>query len=179
MSEIWKDIPGYEGRYQASTEGRIRGCDRTYHVEPKNGRAAFDRVHKGKILHPCIGSNGYYYVGLRKTRRSKSADYLPIHHLMAWTFLGERPKDAEICHGDGNKLNNRLNNLRYGSPRDNRLDVYRCGGKYGKLTPEQAREVKARLASGDQQSQIARDFGVTQSAIHYIAKGVRFSWLST
>ena len=157
--EIWKDIPGYEGRYQASTAGRIRG------------------LISGKLLHPCIGSNGYYYVGLRKSAKSKNAKYKPVHHLIALTFLGDRPDRAVICHWDGNRLNNSLQNLRYGSERDNRLDTYRYGGKYGKLTPDQAKKIKARLAAGETQTQIAKDYGVTQAAIWYIAKGVRFSWL--
>ena len=157
--EIWKDIPGYEGRYQASTHGRIRG------------------LISGKILHPCIGSNGYYYVGLRKSPKSSNAKYQPVHHLIALTFLGERPDKAVICHGDGDKLNDSVDNLRYGSSRENHLDVYRQGGKYGKLTTEQAKDVKIRLANGETLSQIARDCSVTPSAIYYIAKGVRFSWL--
>lgn len=176
MSE-WKDIPGYEGRYQASTDGQIRGCDRVEHVAPKNGRAAYDRLRKGCVLRQCIGSNGYYYVGLRKNQKSDNASYLPVHHLIALTFLGDRPDRAVICHNDGNKLNCSLDNLRYDTNRENHIDVYRCGSRYGKLTPEQVRVIKMRLASGDSQCAIAKDFGVSQAAISAIKTGVRFAWV--
>lgn len=39
MPEIWKDIPGYEGRYQASTEGQIRSVDATQEITPKDGES--------------------------------------------------------------------------------------------------------------------------------------------
>jgi hypothetical protein len=177
MHTQWKDIPGYEGRYQASTDGQIRSRAWVEHIEPRNGKAAYDRQHKSKLLHPCVGSNGYNYVGLRESAKSKNAKYTPVHHLIALTFLGDRPDGAVICHWDGDKHNNKLDNLRYGTYRDNSLDTYRQGGRYGKLTPEQAKAIKIRLAKGDTQTQIAKDYDVTPAAIWYIAKGVRFSWL--
>ena len=177
MHVIWKDIPGYGGRYQASTDGQIRGCDRVVHVVPKNGKAAYDRIHKGRVLRPCIGSNGYYYVGLRKNQKSDNGTYLPVHHLIALTFLGERPDHAHVCHADGDKLNCRLDNLRYDSSRENHLDVYRCGGRYGKLTPEQVKTIKKRISAGDKQDDIAKDYNVSQAAVSAIKTGERFSWV--
>lgn len=177
MHTQWKDIPGYDGRYQASTDGQIRGCDRTYTVTPADGKKAYTRVHKGKVLRPCVGSNGYFYVGLRKKTSSDNATYLPVHHLIAITFLGARPDGAYICHKNGDKKDCRVDNLRYDTPRENHLDVYRCGGTYGKLSPDQVRVIKARLKAGEQQTAIAKDYGVSQTAIYYIDKGVHFGWL--
>ena len=173
----WRDIPGYEGRYQASTEGRIRGCDREYVVTPKDGKKPYTKVHRGRILQDCIGSNGYLYVGLRKTQLSKNADFLPVHHLIAETFLGERPAGLQICHGDGHKTNNRVDNLRYDTTSENHVDVYRCGGTYGKLTVAQVQNIKERLKNGETQSSIARIFGISQTAVYYIDKGVHFGWV--
>ena len=177
MHTLWKDIPGYEGRYQASTDGQIRSCAWISHIEPRNGKAAYDRPHKSKILRMCVGSNGYYYVGLRKSAKANKASYLPVHHLVALTYLGERPVGAVICHKDGDKLNCSVNNLRYDSRRENSLDVYRCGETCGKLTPEQVRIIKTRLIAGDMQKNIAKDFCVSQAAISTIKTGVRFSWV--
>lgn len=176
-SEIWKDIPGYEGRYQASTEGRIRGVDRVQEVKPKSGRSAYKRPVKGKILRQCRGSNGYPYVGLRKAQGSDNATFCPVPHLITLTFLGRPPAGSVICHGDGDKYNNAIGNLRYDTPTENRIDIYRVGGKCGKLSTEQARDVKQRLARGESQNSIARLYGVSQTAIYYIAKGVHFGWL--
>lgn len=179
MAEIWKDIPGYEGRYQASTEGRIRSVDATQEITPKDGRSTFTRLKKGQVLSTCQGSNGYSYVGLRKTQNAKNAQFQPVHHLIALTFLGKRPKGKVVCHSDGDKENNRLGNLRYDTATENHLDIYRIGGKCGKLSTEQAKDVKNRLARGESKNSIAKCYGISRTAVRYIAKGEHFGWLST
>lgn len=179
MSEIWKDIPGYEGRYQASTYGRIRGKDRTMTITPKDGKAQYTRTVTGRVLSTCLGSNGYPYVGLRQTQDAGNATYVPVFHLVASTFLGPRPEDAEICHTDGNRLNSSVENLRYDTRKENHIDVYRCGGRYGKLSVEEAKDVKRRLARGESKSSIARLYDVSHTAIRYIAKGEHFGWLDS
>ena len=178
MSEVWKDIPGYEGRYQASSEGRIRSVPRFERCVPKDGKQPYTRFHSGQVLSTCLGSNGYDYVGLRKQAASNNSKYEPVFHLVAITFLGPRPDGAVICHTDGNKQNNSVINLRYDSESENRIDVYRCGGKYGKLSTDQARDVKRRLARGESKRSIAQMYGVSRTAIRYIAKGEHFGWLS-
>lgn len=178
MAEIWKDIPGYEGRYQASTEGRIRGIDRQQAVVYKDGRSE-NRLLKGRVLSTCPGSNGYPYVGLRKARDADNATFCPVPHLVALTFMGPRPDGLVICHADGNKNNNRLENLRYDTQTENLLDIYRIGGKCGKLSIEQVKDIKQRLARGESKSSIGRAFGVSKTAIYYIAKGEHFGWLNT
>lgn len=178
MAEIWKDIPGYEGRYQASTEGRIRGVDREQTSTDKNGRSA-RRFIKGRVLSTCPGSNGYPYVGLRKTQDAGNATFCPVPHLVARTFIGPRPEGLVICHADGNKNNNRLDNLRYDTQTENNLDKYRIGGKCGKLSIDQVKDIKQRLARGESKSSIGRAFGVSKTAIYYIAEGKHFGWLNT
>lgn len=177
MAEIWKDIPGYEGRYQASTEGRIRGANRVQIVCDKNGRS-YRRNVKGRVLSTCPGSNGYPYVGLRETQNAKNARFQPVHHLIALTFLGKRPKGKVVCHSDGDRENNRLGNLRYDTQMENHLDIYRIGGKCGKLSTEQAKDVKNRLARGESKNSIAKCYGISRTAVRYIAKGEHFGWLS-
>ena len=56
MDEIWKDIPGYEGKYQASSEGRIKSLEREIHSSNQNGE--FDYLLKERILRP--GNRGNY-----------------------------------------------------------------------------------------------------------------------
>lgn len=177
--EIWKDIPGYEGRYQASTEGRIRSLDRITHQIPSNGKQEYDRLKKGKILNSCIGSNGYPYVGLRREQKSDNATWLPVHHLVALTFIGQRPEKTHICHANGNKEDNRVENLRYDTPTENGRDVYRYGKCSGKLSIDQAKEIKVLLAEGIlSKSEIGRRYGVSKTAIYYIATGEHFGWLT-
>lgn len=176
MTEEWKDIPGYEGRYQASTMGRIRGVDRVQTITDKRGRT-YEKTVKGVIMKDCPGTNGYRYVGLRKTEKSKNATFEAVHIMVAATFLGSRPHGLYICHNDGDKTNNTVANLRYDTGRENMLDIYRCGGKCGKLTTEQAREIKRLLREGETRRSIANRFGVTWQAVDAIKRGVRFSWV--
>lgn len=96
-NEIWKDIPGYEGLYQASNLGRIKSLGN-------------NRDRKEKILKNNPHPRGYLQVALWKNGKGKS---LLIHRLVAITFL-ENPLDLpEINHIDENKHNNAVDNLEW------------------------------------------------------------------
>lgn len=101
-NEIWKDIPDYEGYYQASSEGRIRSVGRE--VAYNDGRV---RIHNGKVLKPGM-SRGYLIVNLCKNGKVKA---LYIHRLVWMTFNGAIPDGLQVNHIDECKTNNRLENL--------------------------------------------------------------------
>ena len=107
---MWKNIKNFEGLYQVSTDGEIRSLDRT--VKTKKG----SRTYKGKTLKPSVGTNGYYGVRLSKCGLKKSFE---IHKVVAETFLVKPDKTFEVDHINGNKLDNRLENLQYLSHFDN------------------------------------------------------------
>jgi hypothetical protein len=98
MSEEWKDIPGWDGRAQASTLGRIRTL----------------RVLKGT---PVAGSN-YLSATLEQGRKSY------IHALIAATFLGPRPVGMQINHKDFDRQNNRPENLEYCTSQENNRHAF-------------------------------------------------------
>lgn len=99
--EVWQDIPGYEGKYQASTYGRVRSLDR-YVVRGKQ-----TALFKGKIIKPCFDTQGYNHIEiLGKTQK--------IHRLAALTFLPRLNEEhVQINHKDENKSNNRIENLEW------------------------------------------------------------------
>ena len=107
--EVWKDIPGYEGLYQASTLGRIRSLDKEIiYYREWNQRT---QKRKGRILKPYTFVNGCMAVVLYK-------DGIPetkyVHRLVAMTFL-ENPKGHKmVTFRDNNKNNTKLENLRWG-----------------------------------------------------------------
>lgn len=106
MNEIWKDIPEYEGLYQASNLGRIRSL----------GRITSDgHCRKSVMLSQRADVSGYKRVVLSREniKRTKS-----VHRLVAISFWGER-KGKVVDHIDGDPTNNLLENLDWVSQRDN------------------------------------------------------------
>ena len=101
--EIWKDIPNYEGLYQASNLGRVKSLERF-----RKGKNGFLASVKEKILKTLMLNSGYYQVRLYKNSIGKM--YL-IHRLIWETFNGQIPEGYELNHLDEIPSNNRLSNL--------------------------------------------------------------------
>ena len=105
--EIWKDIEDYKGLYQVSNLGRVRSI--------KN---------KTKIKEPFIINSGYSTVNLYKNNKNKKT---LIHRLVAQAFILNPKKLPQVNHIDGNKLNNRQENLEWCSNSDNMLHASKTG----------------------------------------------------
>lgn len=110
--EIWKDVKGYEGRYQVSNYGRIKSLN--YHL-----------TGKSKILKPYINPHGYHMYVLTKKRKRW---FIFAHRLVYMTFVADIPafnkkgignERMEINHIDKNKSNNAVWNLELVSHIDN------------------------------------------------------------
>lgn len=172
-TEQWKDIPGYEGRYQASTLGRIRSVNRVVFSRNRYTGAPFERRLKGQLLRP----GAYSKTGHLSVVLGHKAHGSPVHQLVLKTFVGEPPPGTEVLHSNGDPTDNRLSNLRYGTRRENILDVYKQGKSWRKLSADDVQKIRKRLASGEGGSSIARDLGVSVSAVSNIKKGRTYSWL--
>lgn len=98
--EIWKDIPGYEGLYQASNLGRIRSL-------------IYNKVH---ILKTSNTGSGYYKVNLYLNKVMKSPK---VHKLVWTTFNGPIPEGLEINHHNEKKNDNSLTNLELVTRKEN------------------------------------------------------------
>jgi len=169
--EVWKDIPGYEGRYQASTEGRIRSLDRKVRVVAHGTEAT--RTVKGRILRPGSCKTGHVSVVL-----GHSANGSLVHQLIALTFLGPCPKGKEVLHNDGNPKNNKLENLRYGTRTENILDVFRIGKPWRKLTVQDVYDIREQRKLGIRVKEIAQNFNVAEGTVYNILSRKRsFKWL--
>lgn len=163
-AEIWKDIPGFEGKYQASTFGRIRSVDRRVRIVVHGKEAT--RLLKGRVLRPGALSSGHLSVVLGREYGS-----MLVHVAVAITFIGSRPKDMDVCHNDGNPKNNRVDNLRYDTRANNILDVYRIGDKWRKLSSADIQEIQKLLGEGRTGCSIAAQFGVCNTTISNIKHG--------
>lgn len=104
--EIWKDIPSWEDKYQASNIGRIRSKDRLVRQHHNS-----TQLKKGKILSLSKDKIGYLCCALSVNNVLHS---YKVHRLIALTFLGFPEKGYyEINHKDCNKTNNKIENLEW------------------------------------------------------------------
>lgn len=111
MKEIWKDIPNYEGLYQASNIGRIKSLARYIH----RGHGAYIR-REDKILKNILDSKGYYKVTLCKDETRKQC---LVHQLVAKTFLPNPNGFVYVDHVNTDRIDNRVENLRWCSSKEN------------------------------------------------------------
>lgn len=126
-------------------------------------------------------SIGYKVVDLCRDGR---VFVVPVYRLLLETFVGPCPKGMECRHLDGNRLNDDLSNLRWGTRYENILDriEHNVGApprKHGnKLNEYKVSWIKQLLDTGRfTQRKIARVFGVSQVAISHIKTGERWSWV--
>lgn len=109
MIEIWKDIKGFEGKYQVSNIGRVKSLSRFHN----NGNVGY--IRKEKISATSIAC-GYMRCSLWADNKPTEAK---IHRLVAEHFL-DKPEDKDyVNHIDGNKLNNCVDNLEWVTPSEN------------------------------------------------------------
>ena len=108
---MWKDIPGYEGYYQASDSGEIRSVDRI--AWKRNGVA---QPLEGKILSPATNASGYYNVCLTRDKKPKS---FLVSRLVAMTFIENPEGLPEVNHINEIKTDNRVENLEWIDRRGN------------------------------------------------------------
>lgn len=122
MSEIWKDIPGYEGLYQASNYGNVRSMN-------------YNRTGQVRELKQNF-KNGYCFVLLRRKN-------CYVHRLIAETFLENPENKPQVNHIDGDKHNNHVSNLEWCTVSENEKHKYRIGLAVSNLT-EEAREASRK-----------------------------------
>lgn len=178
MDEVWNDIPGYEGWYQASSLGRVRSVDRLCHLS--DGRK---RIHYGVVLKPWVSKVGYETVALHT--QSDCRKRATVHRLVWSAFNGRIP--SVINHLDGCKTNNRISNLENTTYSGNSLHAHRtglannrhlrgAGNANSKLDEKRVRLIrKIHDRRGWSQRRIAAAFGVSHNTIGGV---IRREWYS-
>jgi len=194
--EKWASV--CDGWYEVSDLGNVRRL--------KPGRSTF----VGRPVMPLMSAGGYAQVCLRSDSETKR---WYLHHLVISAFVGERPEGMVINHKDGNKTNNKLENLEYVTYAENSKHArdnlfYRRGPKmekkplkglakgdrhwtrtspekiargdkmpHCKLTPEMVVEAKRRVAAGEKQITVAKEFNISVAQMSRIIRGIRWTYL--
>jgi hypothetical protein len=167
IQEEWKPVVGFEGWYQVSDQGRIR------------------RIRKGanaKLSGPLlfsVGSRGYLICVLCKQGERKS---VIVHRIVAMAFLGLPGSRKEVNHKDGNKTNNRVENLEWVTSGRNKqhgcdMGLYPLGEQVynARFGEDDIRSIRRRIRNGERACDIAQEYGVHRGTIGNIKR--RKSWI--
>ena len=156
MAENWRDVPGHEGRYMVSDQGRMRS------------------LLRAGLMQLTIRADGYVQVTLTKARGGQKAHY--VHTLVLRAFVGPPPQGQETRHLSGIRSDNRLVNLCYGTPKENQADRERHG-----TAPRGEKNANAKLSTADVShipttysrgsgARMARELGISRPTLIHCAK---------
>lgn len=113
-TENWLPVVGYEGVYEVSDLGRVRTVKRKVQTTDGRRRTVPARIRKGSVK-----ASGHVKVSLWRDNRETTAH---VHTLVAEAFIGPRPEGMYACHNNGDPTDNRVGNIRWGSPSSNSYD---------------------------------------------------------
>lgn len=155
--EEWRDIPGWEGLYQASSLGRVRSLpQRRSRIVTGVNQVVY---YRGRILKGYSAGVGYkgvtLYNGEAKHKES-------IHRLVCRTFHGPCPEGHEVAHTDGVRDHNAASNLRWATRSENHADKHKHGTALNRENSHQTRVT-------DEQIAIARKLRSEGIAISHLA----------
>lgn len=169
ITEVWKDIDGFEGHYQVSNLGNVRSCDRV-----RKSRGDSVAPLKGKLMKLKVNNKGYFEVHLRNNEINV---YWNVHRMVAKAFISNPHNLPVVNHKDGDKLNNRVDNLEWTTPRGNHSHAVDTGlivQNNGKTiyTPEFKQQVfDYKQKTGCSICELSRVFNISQRTAGRIANG--------
>lgn len=162
--EIWLPVVGYEGSYEVSDRGDVRGVNRV---------TADGRTWRGKLLKLRTDRHGYRKADL--TKNGKTTGFF-CHRLVLTAFKGPPPFDlAEGAHLDGTRTNNAPGNLVWATRKENleHMKLHgtsngRCGegNAFAKLTAASVRRIREARLFGAATRDMAAIYGMTPDGIN-------------
>ena len=167
----WRKIPGFSN-YEASSCGMLRSLN-------------YKRTGKQKILQPA-DSGGY----LKTMIKSDSGKYCSktVHFFVTLAFFGERPRELEVNHIDGNKYNNAIENLEYCTRSENCQHSFDIGlqkPKRGelngnsKLKIDDVESIRNQAKNSGRyygRKNLAEKYGISEAHVKDIVNGRRNVW---
>lgn len=155
-----KQVPGFPG-YYASEDGHVWSA-RSGLLKEKKLTSRADGYLVTGMMHP----DGRDLVRC-------------VHEIVLETFTGPKPIGFCCRHMDGDKTNNHVTNLRWGTYAENNADIFKHYGNWSraKLLPDQVEQIRSRYVKGKapnvrgNATELAKEFGVSKSLIHTIARG--------
>lgn len=136
LPEVWRKVPGYSGRYEVSNCGRVKSNDMVIfnHLTGRNN------FRKGRVL-SLQDNEGYLKVRLLMNGVGRTVS---VHRLVAESFVKKEKGCDIVNHLDGNKANNKAENLEWTTVKGNIKHAWDMG--LNKFSEDQRRRQKEKLS---------------------------------
>lgn len=176
--EIWRDVIGWEDRYEVSNLGNVKS--KSYMKQTANMHGPMSFMTKAKPMKQLKNEDGYFVLDLRKNKKRATGI---VHRLVAEAFL-ENPHDLPIVnHIDCNRSNNRWDNLEWCTHQYNVQYGYDTGSNSnaGDLHPCKilsealVKEMKVKYRAGVTRNELVAEYGFKYSTIDKAVRGINWS----
>ena len=163
-NEEWRDVAGYEGRYQVSSMGRVKSLER---------KDCLGRTVKERVLKPCDNGRGYLYISLSDGTGEHKRHY--IHRLVGEAFVSNPLEKEDVNHKDENPSNNHASNLEWLTHKEN----LNYGMRNERVAKANSKPVAQYTKDGAfikvwaSAAEVKRQLGFNHSNIIQVAKGNR------
>lgn len=163
----WRQVPGYEGLYEVSSDGRVRSVEHVTNGVRKPSKELAVKVYKS-----------HRYARVRLYKNMKSRDWM-VHRLVAMAFVPNPDNKPQVNHIDGNKLNNKADNLEWCTQAENNRHAIDTGlqNPLVMLNGTKKKVLQISINDGktvkewDSLSDAARGLGLQVSNISHCCKG--------
>lgn len=177
MREEWRDVVGYEGLFEVSNLGRVRGKDR--YVDRCSDGVNHHKVFvRGRELKQSLNTNGYLRVVLTVGNKNR---YKFVHRLVAEAFVPRNTHGCVVDHINSDRTDNRATNLQWVSQGENLHLGYARGNHGVRFIPEESKERQRNAVSKPVRrsdgvvfrsvKEAARALGVTNACVSHALNG--------
>jgi hypothetical protein len=176
----YRHVPGFTA-YRVGTDGSVWTRFRVIRTGEHNGTWTADKKGEWRLRRPTLSKDGYLYVSIIRDRDRKMFTR-KVHQLVLWAFVGPQEAGVHSRHKNGIKTDCRLDNLCYGSAKDNADDKRRQGtllrggasGFNTKIPLSEVLRIRAHRPSPAEVLEIAKKYGMGRVQIYNII--ARRSW---
>lgn len=176
--EIWKDVVGWEDRYEVSNFGNVKSKSYLKHTKNMHGPMSFQT--KPKFMKQTVNACGYLTIDLRKDKKRATGI---IHRLVAMAFLANETNLPIVNHIDSDRKNNCANNLEWCTQQHNVQHSYDSGSNSnaGDLHPRRVLsaalvgEMKALFKTGTTRNELVSLYGFKYCTVDKAVRGINWS----